>query len=102
MGPVLPAASVARTEKVYAPSPPVSTAAYGDVQAAKAPAVPGPVSLHCVVAPDSAVKVKLTEVLLPGEAGPEADGVSGAVVSRRYVGLVPTGPVLPAASVAWT
>ena len=67
----LPAASLARTEKVCEPSPsPVRS--FGDVQAAQAPAS----SLHSNVAPSSGlVKLKLVEavVMVPPAGGPTRD-----------------------------
>jgi len=80
--PVLPAASVARTFKVYVPSPWLSVRTLGDVHDDHAPVPPGPVNRHSVVDPASAVNVKVMVVLLLGEAGAVTTGAAGAAVSR--------------------
>ena len=98
VGSTLPAASVARTEKVCAPwASPVS--ARGEVQVCQAPSS----SLHSKVEPAS---VELNEMLALVEAtvpvGPEPIVVSGATVSTVQVRVASVGSTLPAASVART
>ncbi len=95
---MLPAASVARTRKVWSPcARPVS--ARGEVQVCQAPES----SLHSNVAPvSSEAKPKLAEVEAVGPLGPESIVVSGATVSTVQVRAASVASVLPAASVART
>src|SRR4051812_49047252 len=77
---VLPAASVARTAKEWAPWPTVSVR--GDEQEANGP----PSRLHSNVEPASvAVKAKSAAVFAVGSGGPEVMLVPGATVSTVTV-----------------
>src|SRR3954449_8012092 len=91
----LPAASVARTSNVCAPtaSPPKSR---GDVHAPHTP----PSSRHSNVAASLAPNVKLAVVAVTVPDGPPVIVVSGAVVSTVQVRDAGDASTLPAASVA--
>ena len=95
----LPAASVARTRKVWAPwARPVSVR--GEVQASQAPSS----SLHSKVASGVGraenASVAVVDATVP--VGPESIVVSGATVSTVQVRVASVASVLPAASVART
>ena len=90
----LPAASRARTRKVWLPSPsPVSVR--GELQASQAPAS----SLHSKVAPPSLDEnVKAAVVAETEPVGPPLSVVSGAFVSTVQVRVAALASRLPAAS----
>ena len=95
--PVLPAASVATTEKVCGPSGRPS-AVNGDVHAAGVPA--SRVQVNVAVASGDE-KVRVASGSLVGSAGAESMATAGAAVSTVQAADA-GGPVLPAASVATT
>ena len=99
----LPAASVARTEKVYAPSA-SGPYARGDAQLAYVPVVaPGPSSLHSNVDPAFVEEnVNDGDAPLVTPLGPELIDVSGAAVSTVKLRVAGVASTLPAASVART
>jgi hypothetical protein len=97
VGSVLPAESVARTAKVWEPSPrPVYVR--GDVHAVNA----APSRLHSnVAAGSSAEKLNVAVVNAVEPSGPEPIVVFGATVSTTTVRAFEAADVLPAASVAF-
>src|SRR6266852_314711 len=96
---VLPAWSVARTSKVWLPSPRAGEIVSGDEQPVQLP----PSTRHSKVEPLSEeLKVKTGVVLPEGLAGLESMVVFGAVRSTVQVWLAGEASVLPAASVART
>ena len=99
----LPAASVARTENVYAPSASGPTTR-GDVQLTYVPVVaPGPSSLHSNVEPGFVeVNVNDGDATFVGPVGPDVIVVSGAAVSTVNDRVAGVASTLPAASVART
>ena len=93
----LPAASVAWTAKVCAPSPSAAVVC-GDVQLANAP----PSSAHSKLAPASLENVNVGVSSPVAPAGPPSMLVSGACVSTVKERLAGESSTLPAASVART
>src|SRR5918999_1530883 len=94
---VLPSASVARTEKGCSPSArPVSSTGEGHA------AYPAPSSEHSKVAPASAEKLMIAEVLFVAPDGPASIVVTGAAVSTVHVRLAGVPSMLPASSMACT
>jgi hypothetical protein len=94
---VLPAASLARTEKLCSPSARPAYS-FGLVQASYAPAS----SAHSKLAPGSELKLKAAVGLLAGLAGCASIVVSGALESIVQAKLAEVGSVFPAASRART
>src|SRR5215217_3844738 len=102
--PTLPAASLARTENVYAPSgsPVRSYSALGPHGVQGSTSVPPRSSRHSSVAPPSPVNAHTSVRLSSGVAGAVSMlGAAGSVVSSVKSSMAP-GPVLPAVSVART
>jgi hypothetical protein len=98
LGSVLPARSVARTSKVWDPSPRPGCSA-GEVQGSK---VASSNEHSKVEAASSAAKAKVAEVFLVGSSGRSVMVVSGAVVSTVHEEEAGLGSVFPARSVART
>jgi hypothetical protein len=102
VGSVLPAESVAATERLYAPSARVLNV-FGEVQAAAVPVVlPGPSRVQAKDAPLSALNPNVGVASLVNPDGPESMVVSGVLVSTVNEPVAAVGSALPAASVAVT